>query len=59
MSRRGESDHEAMRRLKNEFLVSFDGVKHYRQTNNNVFVCLFVLKHNVVCSIKEIEVLVL
>lgn len=26
LSRRGESEHEAMRRLKNEFLQSFDGV---------------------------------
>ena len=26
LSRRGESEHDAMRRLKNEFLQSFDGV---------------------------------
>ena len=26
LSRRGESEHDAMRRLKNEFLTSFDGV---------------------------------
>ena len=26
LSRRGESEHDAMRRLKNEFLSSFDGV---------------------------------
>ena len=31
LSRRGESEHDAMRRLKNEFLQSFDGVSvhHY------------------------------
>ena len=27
LSRRGESEHDAMRRLKNEFLSSFDGVR--------------------------------
>lgn len=27
LSRRGESEHDSMRRLKNEFLQSFDGVK--------------------------------
>ena len=26
LSRRGESEHDSMRRLKNEFLQSFDGV---------------------------------
>ena len=26
LSRRGDSEHEATRRLKNEFLLSFDGV---------------------------------
>ena len=26
LSKRGESEHDAMRRLKNEFLQSFDGV---------------------------------
>lgn len=26
LSRRGESEHDSMRRLKNEFLSSFDGV---------------------------------
>ena len=26
LSRRGEAEHDAMRRLKNEFLSSFDGV---------------------------------
>ena len=27
LSRRGEGEHDAMRRLKNEFLSSFDGVR--------------------------------
>ena len=27
LSRRGESEHDSMRRLKNEFLSSFDGVR--------------------------------
>ena len=27
LSRRGEAEHDAMRRLKNEFLSSFDGVR--------------------------------
>ena len=31
LSRRGESEHDAMRRLKNEFLLSFDGVSGYKR----------------------------
>ena len=29
LGQRGETDHDAMRRLKNEFLQSFDGVSFY------------------------------
>ena len=32
LSRRGESEHDSMRRLKNEFLLSFDGVRLYIRT---------------------------
>jgi len=28
LSRRGDREHDAMRRLKNEFLLSFDGVRN-------------------------------
>ena len=31
LSKRGESEHDAMRRLKNEFLQSFDGVGIYHE----------------------------
>ena len=35
LSRRGESEHDAMRRLKNEFLQAFDGVGKHTHTHTH------------------------
>ena len=43
LGKRGQGEHDAMRRLKNEFLLQFDGVSYHAHT------CVCVHVHVCVC----------